>query len=537
MSARKESRLQKNQVARFAALIFCAWVIPAVVFGATPPIAAIDAGKVAGEVAGDISIFRGIPYAAPPVGALRWRAPQHPAVWAGVRDATRFGPACPQDRSDPKLDILHYGGAPEPTSEDCLTLNIWATAHVEKRAPVMVWFHGGAGRIGAGSLPYYDGASFARDGVVLVTVNYRLGHLGSFAYPGLNLEAAKRHEFSGAYGFMDQIAALEWVKRNIANFGGDPGNVTIFGESSGGISVLNMLASPAARGLFHKAIVESGGGWFPLPASADDAEKRGSEFAASAGVPKATLAQLRALPVQKITSVPGETQAEPDSRLIAESPTTAVAAGRVAAVPLMIGVTDGEDSLINRAISKAAASVDAGTLAKLQTLYGEKLDVETAARYQFRDELATAPARWVAAHWAEPVYLYRFEHVSESYRPARKRATHGSEIFYVFRTLGREPGDASHPSAKDEALAAEVHARWVAFAKFGAPNPRGLEQWPAYSVQSDQWMVFGQDRTSVQTHVLKPQLDYYESKIAPLIFLAEVQVHVRQFFDWLSGVF
>ncbi len=497
-----------------------------------PPVVTIDTGRIAGEPAGDIQIFRGIPYAAPPVGPLRWRATQRPAKWSGVRDATKFGPSCPQDSSDPKVNILHFGGAPEPTSEDCLTLNVWAPAHAAKRAPVMVWFHGGAGRIGAGSLPYYDGANFAHDGIVLVTINYRLGHLGTFGYPGLAQEAAAKNEPVGAYAFMDQIAALNWVKRNIAAFGGDPGNVTIFGESSGGIVVFNLLTSPAARGLFHKAIVESGGGWFGPPATAEQAEKRGLEIAAAAGAPKATLAQLRALPAEAITRAPGDSTAEPDTSLLPESPTTAIAAGRVAPVPLIIGVTDGEDSLINRAIAKAKAAIDPGTLAKLRTLYGANLDVETAARYQFRDELGTAPARWVSAQWPAPAYLYRFEHVTASYRPERKRATHGSEIFYVFRTLGREPDEVSRPAPADEQLAAQIHARWVAFAKTGAPNPQGVAIWPAYSA-ADQWMVFGQDRTSVQAHVMKPQLDSFEGQIAPLIFFLRIKEAFVRFFAWL----
>jgi para-nitrobenzyl esterase len=450
-----------------------------------------------------------------------------------VRDAGKFGFACPQDTSNPKLDILKMGGAPAPTSEDCLTLNVWTPALTKKRAPVMVWIHGGAGRLGAGSLPYYDGASFARDGVVLVTVNYRLGHLGSFAYPGLAEEAAQKGEYTGSYALMDQIAALNWVKRNIANFGGDPGNVTIFGESSGGVSVFYLLESPPARGLFQKAIIESAGGWFgPLP-DADSAIKRGKEIAAAAGAPNATLNQLRNLPAWKITSVPGNSAAAPDAALVPESPTIAIASGRYAKVPLIIGINDGEDSLINREIAKAVAQIDDKTLDKLRKLYGANIDREMAARYKFRDEVGTAPARWVAAHWAAPAYLYRFQHVTESYRPARQRATHGAEIFYVFKTLGREPDVASKPQPADEELADRIHARWVAFAKSGNPNGIGMTHWPVYAKDTDQWMVFGQNRTSVQAHVLKPQLDYYESSIAWVIFYFQVKAEIARFFRWL----
>ncbi|MEI9994307.1 MAG: carboxylesterase family protein [Rhizomicrobium sp.] len=500
----------------------------------TAPLVALDGGKIAGETADGIAIFRGIPYAAPPVGALRWRQPARPASWSGVRDASKFGPSCPQAAPGDKSNILTYGGAPEPTSEDCLTLNVWAPAHVAKRAPVMVWIHGGSGKIGAGSLPYYDGASFARDGVVLVTINYRLGNLGGFAYPGLVADAAKHGEHVGSYAMLDQVAALEWVKRNIAAFGGDPGNVTIFGESSGGISVFAMLTSPISWGLFHKAIVESGGGWFGPPAKPEDTEKRGKEIAAAAGAPPgATLDKLRALPAAAFTRVAGDVAAEPDPALVPSGITVAIAAGRVAPVPLMIGINDGEDSLIDRGIAKAVAGVDDDTLAKLRDLYGAKLDRETAARLQFRDMLATAPARWVAAHWPTSAYLYRFEHVTESYRPTRARAHHGAEIFYVFKTLGREPDEVSRPTPGDTQLADQMHARWVAFARSGAPNTAGAAPWPTYSAADDRWMVFGQDRTTVQAGVMKKQLDYYEGKIGWLIFYLRAADTVARFFAWL----
>ena len=226
---------------------------------APAPVVALDSGRIAGETAGDIMIFRGIPYAAPPVGELRWRVPQKVAPWNGVRDATKFGLPCPQGSLGNVKDITRYAGAPEPTGEDCLTLNVWAPAHAS-HAAVMVWIHGGASIVGAGSLPFYDGASFARDGVILVSINYRLGHLGTFIHPALLAEAGPER---GAFAMMDQIAALQWVKRNIAAFGGNPGNVTVAGQSSGGVNVFSLVTTPVARGLFNKAIIESAGGWFP----------------------------------------------------------------------------------------------------------------------------------------------------------------------------------------------------------------------------------------------------------------------------------
>lgn len=495
-----------------------------------PPVVRIATGRIAGERAAGIAIFRGIPYAAPPVGALRWRAPQPPAPWRGVRDAIRFGPACPQGVLPGGLNILTFGGAPGPTSENCLTLNVWAPLHPSQPAPVMLFIHGGSGRIGAGSLPYYDGASFARDGVVLVTINYRLGALGAFAYPGLAHEAARHHEPTGNYALMDQIAALRWVRRNIAVFGGDPANVSVFGQSSGAISVFDLLVAPAARGLFEKAIIESGGGWFPPPPGLAAAEKRAEAIAAAAGAPPgATLRQLRSLPARVFARVRGNFPAPSDPRLVSESPTVAIASGDCAHVPLMIGVTDGEDSLISPMIAKAAAAIGTHRLAQLRKLYGAHLTREEAARLQFRDGLATAPARWVAAHWPAPAYLYRFDHVTESYRPQRKTAEHGAEIFYVFQTLGREPDGASTPTPEDEWMAAQVHQRWVDFAKYGTPNGRGLLPWPRYAAGSDPWMVFGQHRIYVAHHLLQAQLNWYENRVAPLILYYRVKAAINRF--------
>ncbi len=503
---------------KFAGALVALLAIPG---AAAAPTVAVDGGQIAGTAAGEIEVFRDIPYAAPPVGALRWRAPKHPAAWAGVRPAVDFGPACPQQGAEGVTDITRYGGAPEPTNEDCLTLNVWAPAHA-RHAAVMVWIHGGSGRMGAGSLSYYDGSAFAQDGVVLVTINYRLGHLGAFAYPGLT-EDGKKTGGVGNFAMMDQIAALQWVKRNIAAFGGDPGNVTIFGESSGGISVLALTTSPAAQGLFAKAIVESAGGWYPPPTGASDAEKRGKEIAAAAGAPGAPLDRIPAIPDPTLAPMPGPSIPAPDTHLMPESPTIAILDGRQAAVPLLIGVNNGEDSLLDtgNALKKALATAKPDQLAKVQTLYGPGTTPEMALRHQLTDGLAAAPARWVATQWSHraPVYLYRFEHVDEWRMPKRTRASHGAEVFYVFKTLNQKLDEPPSPTAGDEKVAAEVHARWVAFAKTGSPNAAGLPAWPVYAPDSDPWLVFGQKDTSVQHHLLKPQLDWFEGEIAPMLWL------------------
>jgi len=501
---------------------------------AATPVAAVESGQIAGEAAGAISVFRGIPYAAPPVGALRWRPPQRAARWTGVRQAVRFGPACPQAGAPGVSDIVRYGGAPEPTSEDCLTLNVWAPARQARRAPVMVWFHGGSGRMGAGSLPYYDGSAFARDGVVLVTVNYRLGHLGAFDHPALSA-AAKGREPTGAYALMDQVAALQWVRRNIAAVGGDPGNVTIFGESSGGISVFNLTVTPSARGLFHKAIIESAGGWFPPAPNLKKSEEEGEKVALAAGAAAhATAAQLRALSARAIAMAPTAATASADRRLMPEGATSAIDAGRQAAVPLMIGVNSGEDSLLDYGggMEKAKAAAKPADIAKVKALYGPGTTDELALRNMLRDGVGTAPARWVARKWSAraPAYLYRFDHVDEAARGRQTRAAHGSEIFYVFRTLGLQPADPPAPTPGDARLAAEMHARWVAFAKTGRPDVPGAPHWPAYVPAKDQWMAFGPAGSSVRANVLKPQLDWHERRTTPLIWLVRAQAEFNRLF-------
>ena len=493
------------------------------------PEASVAEGRLAGATEDGVSVFRGVPFAAPPVGPLRWRPTQPAAAWAGVRDATRFGPACPQGHPNGRKDVVPYGGAPEPTSEDCLTLNVWAPPHATGREPVMVFIHGGSGVFGSGSLPYYDGTSFARDGVVLVTVNYRLSALGGFAHPALTREAQARGDLMGAYSTMDLMAALRWVRRNVSAFGGDPRNVTIFGESAGGVAVLNLVTLPAARGLFDKAIVESGGGWFPPAQSREKAEAAGVKIASALGVPATgTVEQLRKIPAQAIADATAPSAAFMDPRLGLEGMTSAIDAGREASVPMMIGVNSGEDTLLGDTggVAKAKAAIKPDVMAQLRKLY-PGADDETLARNYFRDGIATGAARWVARKWSAkaPSYVYWFEHVDEGARPKRTRAPHGSELFYVFHTLGKQPAGigAFAPGASDEKVAADMHARWVAFARTGSPNANGLSPWPAYSAERDPWMVFGQTGAGEHDHLMKTQLDWYEGRTSPLILMLRAQ--------------
>lgn len=261
-------------------------------------IISLEGGLAAGTTTADgrVRVFKGIPYAKPPVAELRWRPPQPVEPWSGVRPATSFGPRCIQVPR-PTMSLSYF--PPEPESEDCLYLNIWAPARTgTERCPVMVWFHGGGYNLGSGSLPIYSGEGFARNGVVLVTLNYRLGRLGFLAHPELTAESG--YGASGNYGLLDQLAALRWVQRNIASFGGDPACVTIFGQSAGALSVSYFMASPLAKGLFHRAIGQSGAGFGPVDRTSGtsdanqglpDAERSGVELAARIGAN--SIAELR----------------------------------------------------------------------------------------------------------------------------------------------------------------------------------------------------------------------------------------------------
>ncbi len=332
----------------------------AMLAAAAVPVAAGDTVKVAqgalhGATAGSVTSFKGVPFAAAPVGELRWKPPAPAARWSGVREATAFGPACMQ------MGRARAGGT-QNQSEDCLLLNVWtpATAKPGAKLPVMVWIHGGAFIQGTASSTFYDGTHFAERGVVLVNVNYRLGRLGFFAHPALSAEAAGGP--LGSYGLMDNIAALKWVKANIAQFGGDPGNVTIFGESAGGILVNFLMAAPDARGLFHKAISQSGFGrseGMPIRGDAPrTAEKQGLTYAASVGItdtgPAAAKA-LRALTAQQL-SAPVSGLGDPaipgpivDGVLMKEGPASAFRAGREAKVPYITGGNSFEASLFPQA--------------------------------------------------------------------------------------------------------------------------------------------------------------------------------------------
>ena len=487
---------------------------------ADPVRATIDSGVMVGQAHGDITVFKGVPYAAAPVGKLRWSPPQRPASWAAPRQADAFGPICPQPLKPGGAP--NEGGAVGPASEDCLFLNLWAPRSASK-APVMVWLHGGGDTTGAGSLGAYDGTAFARDGVILVTLNYRLGPLGFFAHPAIT-GAAKPDEPLHNYGLMDQIAALEWVKRNIAAFGGDPSTVTLFGESAGGEDTLALMATPSAAGLFAKAIVESGGGW-ERPVTLARREAEGEALAVKAGAPPhATLEQLRALPADALAALPiYDAAAAVDGRLLKESVSQAFARGQNAHVPLIIGSNTYEASLLETLKIPPAAILGAAP-AGLKAVYADLPDDAGKARAMFTDAFMGAPARWVAANAGgasgEPAFLYNFAYVAEARRAKVPGAGHASEIPFVFASwdaMGPE-GEGLKPSADDLKVTALVHGCWVAFAKSGRPLCPGAPPWPPYSGASDTLMRFDLNPT-VKTHYRVAKYDAQQNAMLPTLDL------------------
>ncbi|MBI1196963.1 MAG: carboxylesterase family protein [Phenylobacterium sp.] len=470
------------------------------------PVAKVETGWLVGRDEGGTSAFYNIPYAAPPVGELRWRAPRPPARWAGRRDARTPGPSCPQQT--PGGGRPNLGGVTGGTDEDCLQVTVFAPRRARK-APVMVWIHGGSHRTGAGWVT--SGGAFARDGVILVGVNYRLGPLGTFVHPAL-LAEAKPGEPVGNYGLMDQIAALKWVRRNIAAFGGDPDNVTLFGESAGGMSVQFLMAQPQTRGLFQRAIVESGAGWFRHQGLEEKAAQ-GVEMIRAVGLENATAAQLRALPADElIAKACCEFAPFEDGRLVKETPTQAFAAGRVPDVPLIIGWNSGEGVLMSPSRPYMSATVTP----EIRAAYPEEAAAGemVLARANFADRFMGAPARWVAAQAAggKPSWLYYFTYVATRFRP-RPTAWHADEIDFVFDEF--DPWTSPDKiSAEDRAKATQVHSCWVAFAKTGVPACAGGPAWPTYDPASDRLLEIGRENRVV-SGVRKPQFDAQERLVLP----------------------
>lgn len=505
----------RNWAARFA------WTGAIVALGlagagrAAPVSVTTASGVVVGDDNGTTEGFRGIPYAAPPVGPLRWRPPQPPASWASPRPATAFGPACPQT-IDPS-GKPNGGGVTGPTSEDCLTLNLWApkAAH---GAPVMVFVHGGANLLGAGSAPTYDGSAFARDGVILVTFNYRLGALGTFAHRSLTAEAGPGDPLVH-YAVMDQVAALNWVRTNIVTFGGDPANVTLFGESAGGENTLTLLTTPAARGLFARAIVESGLGW-SKPVTLEKAQLDGRDTVLRAGGHLyETAAELRAIPADTLVAAQKFMLGYVvDGRFSLETTAQAFARGHAAPVPLIIGSNSGEASLID-AFHLPPSLIFLVVPASVRPAYGDITPTKAKADAMFTDAFMGAPARWIAGK-ANPSWNYFFAHVSQNDPKAAEGAAHASELPYVFDSwdsIASVPG-TFRPTADDLALTQLMHGCWVVFARTGQPSCPGIAPWPQYDSASQQSLRFDKGGMT-QSHFRQTRYDAMEAALLPTLGL------------------
>jgi para-nitrobenzyl esterase len=491
----------------------------------------IQTGKIKGVASDGLVAFKGIPYAAPPVGDLRWRPPQPAAKWKGVRSAAEFSHDCMQLPFP--SDAAPLG---TPPAEDCLYLNVWAPSpRASTPMPVMVWIYGG-GFVNGGSSPaVYDGSQFAKDGVVLVSFNYRLGRFGFFGHPALTKES--KDGLLGNYAYLDQIAALRWVQANIAAFGGDPHNVTVFGESAGGGSVHMLLTSPLSAGLFQKAIIESGGGRRGFGGGSPhlreaangkpSAEVTGVAFARANGITgedAEALKQLRALPAEKLVDglnmasmmQAAKTYCGPmvDGKIVTGENSDAYLAGTQQHVAVIVGVNSAEfgGGFPGRAPATDPFTQFGEKAAAARAAYdpNQNLNQGAAAAAIMSDRGMVEPARFVARQLSkagQPVYEYRFSYVATSMRQDWAfGAVHASEIPYVFDTVKARYGAALSP--EDEKAAQTVHAYWVQFAKTGSLNPPGMPEWPPYNADTDMLMNFTATGAAPEADPWKTRLDF-----------------------------
>jgi len=472
-------------------LCVAASVLPA----AVPDVVNVDAGSVQGVVTNGVAAFKGIPFAAPPVGALRWKAPQPAPHWEGVREAAKFGPRCMQSNIYNDMTFRDKG-----PSEDCLYLNVWTPAQsANALLPVMVWIYGGGFAAGAASEPRQDGGNLAKKDVVVVSMNYRLNVFGFFAHAELAKESG--HDSAGNYGLLDQVAALEWVHKNIAGFGGDPAKVTIFGESAGSFSVSALMASPLAQGLFQRAIGESGAFFSTVlnlkPLS--QSEEADAKFAESIGAH--SLAKLRAMPAAKLLAAAGKEQEirfapNIDGYFLPRSVLEIYASGKQSHVPLMAGWNHDEGSyrsIFGKDAPTAAnfvayAHKHSGKADEFLKLYPAESDEQAkrSAQDLAGDRfIAFSTWKWLEMQGAtgqSTLYRYEFDDAPPGGDSPPRGAYHSAEIEFVFGALASE----NLPwRPEDKALSDLMSTYWSNFAKTGDPNGPGLPQWPAYSSQGN----------------------------------------------------
>jgi para-nitrobenzyl esterase len=509
-------------------------------------------GMLEGTMSGEIAVFKGIPFAQPPVGPLRWRPPQPIAPWSGIRDATKSSCPCMQSLKgvDSFVEPLaaSYGVAYSPQqldpSEDCLYLNVWTPQlQPAKHLPVMVWLHGGSNRVGSGSEPAYDGVSLASRGVIVVTINYRLGVMGFFAHPELTSESA--HHSSGNYGLLDQIEALRWVKQNIAQFGGDPENVTLFGESAGSVDATTLMASPLAANLFRRVIAESGPA-FGLGPSQNLAQMEllGSAIGKEAGgQPGSQLTVLRKLPAAQIAQIQGHLIGSSfkgydpnasivDGWVLPQSTARAFALGKIQPVDLLAGLNAREFSAFRIGAAAAAMKLPQpgnkpGVTERLKQfadvarpLYGNWTDIAVAT-YSIQILLHGAPAidqasndivaacpigaeAALTTNTGRRAFVYRFDRSIPGKGESELGAFHSLELPYVFGTFQVRTFSWLPFTPTDQKLSQIIQSYWTNFAKTGDPNGPGLPRWVPWSTDQESFISFSHSGDAVSQQHYSP---------------------------------
>jgi len=524
-----------NVRAMGVALGLACLVLAAAPTGAAGALPAIAVQTQFGPVRGsgsDVVAFKGIPYAAPPVGELRWRPPEPPARWTDIRDATQFGPICPQSGGIAPRGRTNASPLAQPSSEDCLTLNVWTPAKSSGgKLAVMVWLHGGGFTIGSASVPQTDGAALARRGVVVVSLNYQLGPLGFLAHPALSRES--EHGVSGNYGLLDQVAALRWVRANVAAFGGDPSNVTLVGQSAGASSIGMLMVSPLAEGLFHRAIIESIGGSFSGPKRRLREPYYGMTSAESDGASRAPdIAAFRAMSADEVlarlpsapTVVPGQHYYPViDGYVLPDDPENLLETDRQAKVPVLIGHNAGEALFWASNTPKTVAAyqdyvrawLPLEPLDSVLQRYPAATDAEAAvaAVRLTSDFRVAAPTGLVARKLAQvtAVHAYQLSRVSPFSRSNWGGAAHTTEVPYVFGNVT----DPSQYDDTDRTLSDAIAGAWVRFAKTGDPNGPGLPRWPRYKPRDYRFLDYG-DVVTVGSDADNPAIGYFRRVYAAM---------------------
>ncbi|MDF0716834.1 carboxylesterase family protein [Muricauda sp. 334s03] len=491
-------------------LIFIFLIVSSLGYGQT--IVKIQNGKVEGYTEGEVTIFKGIPFAQPPVGELRWQAPQPVKDWEGLKECKEFGPSPIQNAPEPFLCWTEeFIAKPEPLSEDCLYLNVWTPAkNKDEKLPVFVWIYGGGLSSGSANCDIYDGHQMAEQGVVFVSLNYRVGVLGFMAHPGLSKESG--HNASGNYGFMDQLQGLKWIQENIEAFGGDPNNVTIAGQSAGSFSVNVQIASPLSNGYFQKAICQSGGILGnQMMQDIDSAEKQGVNFMESANA--SSIQELRRMPAEKLQELSNDPNVGRfgvvlDDYFLPKDLMEHFKAGKHNQVKVMTGWVTGDSNLFpivevtTESFNSMAKERFGAGADEFLKMFPAQTDEEALRSQQKMNLLSFAgvPSYLLAKYMKDEVWMYEFAHVPID-KPGFPNygAFHTSEVPFALHTLDQWNRDWQTDERK---LEDQMSAYWVNFAKFGNPNGNGLPIWSSYNQNGGKMLLFETDTLELNTKYL-----------------------------------